>query len=104
MFLPPTARFSHLLELPEGENIGKAINEAMKAVEAENEELKGVLPKSYTKIENSTLVALLKNFSPSRSMPKGTRSARFTNTSLATSPVLKDRRAASSSRPRRWSS
>jgi type I restriction enzyme M protein len=63
MFLPPTARFSHLLKLPEGENIGKAINEAMKAVEAENEELKGVLPKSYTKIENATLVALLKNFS-----------------------------------------
>jgi len=63
MFLPPTARFSHLLALPEGENIGKAINEAMKAVEAENEELKGVLPKNYTKIENSTLVALLKTFS-----------------------------------------
>lgn len=63
MFLPPTARFSHLLAMPEGENIGKAINEAMKAVEAENEELKGVLPKSYTKIENSTLVALLKNLS-----------------------------------------
>jgi type I restriction enzyme M protein len=32
--------------LPEGENIGKAINEAMKAVEADNEELKGVLPKT----------------------------------------------------------
>lgn len=63
MFLPPTARFSHLLERPEGENIGKAINEAMKAVEAANEELKGVLPKSYTKIENATLVALLKTFS-----------------------------------------
>jgi hypothetical protein len=46
MFLPPKAHFSHLLALPEGENIGKAINEAMKAVEAENEELKGVLPKS----------------------------------------------------------
>jgi len=63
MYLPPQARFSHLLALPEGENTGKAINEAMKAVEAENEELKGVLPKSYTKIENPTLVALLKTFS-----------------------------------------
>lgn len=63
MYLPPTARFSHLLALPEGQNIGRAINEAMKAVEAENEELKGVLPKSYTKIENSTLVSLLKTFS-----------------------------------------
>jgi type I restriction-modification system DNA methylase subunit len=51
------SRFTHLLSLPEGENIGKAINEAMKAVEAENEDLKGVLPKTSTKIENSTLVS-----------------------------------------------
>lgn len=63
MYLPPQARFSKLLDMPEGENIGKAINEAMKAVEAENEDLKGVLPKSYNKIENSTLVSLLKTFS-----------------------------------------
>ena len=63
MYLPPKARFSHLLSLPEGENIGKAINEAMKAVEADNEELKGVLPRTYNKIDNSILVSLLKNFS-----------------------------------------
>jgi type I restriction enzyme M protein len=63
MYLPPQARFSKLLALPEGENIGRAINEAMKAVEAENEELKGVLPKTYNKLENSTLVSLLKNLS-----------------------------------------
>ncbi len=63
MYLPPQARFSKLLTLPEGENIGKAINEAMKAVETENEDLKGVLPKTFNKIENSTLVSLLKTFS-----------------------------------------
>ena len=63
MYLPPKARFSYLLALPEGENIGKAINEAMKAVEADNEELKGVLPKTYTKIDNLILASLLKNFS-----------------------------------------
>ncbi len=63
MYLPPQARFSMLLDLPEGENIGKAINEAMKGVEAENEDLKGVLPKTFNKIENSTLVSLLKTFS-----------------------------------------
>ena len=62
MYLSPTARFSHLLNLPEGQNIGKAINDAMKAVEADNEELRGILPKSYAKVENATLVALLKNF------------------------------------------
>lgn len=63
MYLPPAARFSKLLDLPEGENIGKAINDAMKAIEAENEELKDVLPKTYNRLENNILVALLKNFS-----------------------------------------
>lgn len=63
MYLPPEARFLYLLSLPEGENIGKAINEAMKAIELENEELKGVLPKTYNKIENFILISLLKNFS-----------------------------------------
>lgn len=63
MYLPPDARFSNLLNLPEGENIGKAINDAMKAIETENEELKDVLPKSYNRLENDVLVALLKTFS-----------------------------------------
>jgi type I restriction enzyme M protein len=62
MYLPEKSRFSYLLALPEGENIGKAINDAMKGVEAENEDLKGILPKSYSKIENATLVTLLKSF------------------------------------------
>lgn len=60
MFLPNEARFSYLLDLPEGANIGKAINEAMKAVERENEDLKGVLPKTYNRFENNLLVELLK--------------------------------------------
>src|SRR5262245_31044585 len=63
LYLPPAARYDALLKLPEGENIGRAINEAMKAVEADNDELKGVLPKSYTRLGNDLLVSLLKNFS-----------------------------------------
>lgn len=63
MYLPDEARYSHLLNLPEGENIGKAANNAMKAIEAENDELKGVLPQTYTRFKNDTLVALLKQFS-----------------------------------------
>jgi type I restriction enzyme M protein len=62
LYLPDQARFSSLLNLPEGENIGHAINEAMKAIEAENEELRGVLPKDYSRLENDTLVALLRLF------------------------------------------
>lgn len=63
MYLPEEARYSNLLRLPEGENIGKAINDAMKAIEAENEDLKDVLPKTYNRLENDTLFALLKLFS-----------------------------------------
>jgi type I restriction enzyme M protein len=51
MYLPQQARFSYLLRLPEGENIGRAVNDAMKAIEAENEELRDVLPKTYMRIE-----------------------------------------------------
>ena len=63
LFLPENARFSYLLNLSEGENIGKAINDAMKAIEAENESLKDVLPKTYNRLENDVLVTLLKTFS-----------------------------------------
>ncbi len=63
MYLPPQSRFSYLLRLPEEKNIGKAINDAMKAIEAENEELRGVLPTNYTQLNNDTLIALLKTFS-----------------------------------------
>src|SRR5450432_1263861 len=45
LYLPEQARFSKLLDLPEGADIGKAINDAMKAVETENEDLKNVLPR-----------------------------------------------------------
>lgn len=60
MFLPDNARFKNLLELPEGENIGQAINDAMRAIESENPDLKDVLPKTYNRLENSSLVELLK--------------------------------------------
>lgn len=62
MYLPDSARFGNLLALPEGENLGQAITDAMKAVEAENPDLKGVLPKSYTRLETRTLVDILKTF------------------------------------------
>lgn len=60
MYLPDEARFSYLLNLPEGADIGKAINEAMKAIERENEDLKGVLPKTYNRFKNNLLVELIK--------------------------------------------
>src|SRR4028119_409468 len=64
IFLPPTARFSYLLGLPEGEDLGKAINDAMALIETENEELSGVLPRTYQRIPNWVLVNMLKLLSP----------------------------------------
>ena len=62
LFLPPSSRFQHLLDLPEGENVGRAISDAMKAIEDENPALRDVLPKTYNRLENSTLVTLLRLF------------------------------------------
>ena len=62
LYLPEAARFSRLLAQPEGADIGQAINDAMRAVEAENEALRDVLPKTYNRLDNRTLFALLKNF------------------------------------------
>jgi type I restriction enzyme M protein len=62
LYLRPEARFQTLVELPEGENIGARINQAMKLIEQDNPELKDVLPKTYNRLENATLVTLLKNF------------------------------------------
>jgi len=60
--LPEQARFANLLTLPEGVDIGKAINEAMKAIETENEDVKDVLPRTYNRLDKELLVSLSKNF------------------------------------------
>ncbi len=63
MYLPDIARFSYLVNLPEEADTGKAIDDSMKAIEAENEkELQDILPKTYSRFENSLLVVLLKKF------------------------------------------
>src|SRR6266581_3126611 len=62
LYLPDAARFSTLLALPEGEDIAGAINEAMRCIEVENDELKDLLPKTYRRLDNASLVTLLKNF------------------------------------------
>ncbi len=62
MYLPDQARFKNLITLPEGANIGKAINDAMRRVEEENEDLKEVLPKTYNRFDNRLLMELLKIF------------------------------------------
>ena len=62
MYLPERARFSDFANLPEGEDIGTCINNAMKLIEDANEELRGVLPKSYNTMESALLSNLLRTF------------------------------------------
>ena len=63
LYLPEEARYARLLALPEGANISMAVNDAMRAVERENSDLKDVLPKTYNRLSNDLLVGLLKSFS-----------------------------------------
>lgn len=63
MYLPEAARFAHLLAMPEGVNIGQAINESMAAVEKENPQLAGILPRSYQLFTSGLLKDILKKIS-----------------------------------------
>ena len=59
-YLPENARFQYLLNLPESEDIARAINDAMRAIEEANSGLDGVLPKTYNRLERSVLFELLR--------------------------------------------
>ena len=63
IYLPPKARFGALLDLPEGFDLGKAVNEAMRLVEKHNSELNGILPRSYAAIPDATIASLLRHIS-----------------------------------------
>lgn len=64
LFLKPEARFSHLRDLPEGANLGRALNGAMKDIEDANPELADTLPKNYQEVPNAVLVELIKLLDP----------------------------------------
>ena len=65
-YLPDHARYEHLLKLPEEKNIGKALKEAMKAIEEYKPELEGVLPKdeyaALTRTDKTIPQQLLRTF------------------------------------------
>lgn len=60
LYLPEKGRFSNLLTLPEDANVGKALNDAMASVEEENDDLQGVLPRTYQEFSNDLLFRLLR--------------------------------------------
>ncbi|MBE2281150.1 MAG: N-6 DNA methylase [Ignavibacteriaceae bacterium] len=62
IYLPEKARYDYLASLTTADNIGAAVNEAMELIENENKDLKGVLPKEYTKLEDKLLFDILRIF------------------------------------------
>ena len=68
MLLPEKAQYSYLASLPESEDLAEAVNTAMKLIEAEYEELAGILPKNYQDLtpeddsDNNLLANLIRIF------------------------------------------
>ena len=62
MFLPDQAHFDYLVALPESADIGAAIDNAMKLIEDEYDNLKGVLPKNFSIFSKDLLRELLRIF------------------------------------------
>lgn len=63
LYLPEASRFDHLLNLPEGTNIGQTVNDAMRAIERDNPHMAGVLPKGYQIFDSRLLAELIKTIS-----------------------------------------
>jgi type I restriction enzyme M protein len=62
ILLPEKAKYDYLADLPEDEDIAKAINEAMKNIEEEYPDLLDVLPKAYQEFEDRLLRNLVRLF------------------------------------------
>ncbi len=79
LFLPKEAQYDYLLNLPEDisaaglknrdehtmTSLGEVVNNAMMLIEEQSEQLKGVLPKSYTDFSDELLSELLRIFNNS---------------------------------------
>lgn len=79
LYLPPEARYDYLVNLPADiasaqlknlsghvmGSLGEVVNNAMELVEAQSDQLKGVLPKDYTMFTNDILSELLRIFNNS---------------------------------------
>lgn len=65
IFLLEEARYDYLLNLPDNTDMGQAINHAMELIEEQSAQLKGILPKNYTILQNDLLRELLRIFNNS---------------------------------------
>ena len=65
IYLPEKARYDYLLNLPDNESLGQAINNAMELIEEQSTQLKGILPKNYTILQDNLLRELIRIFNNS---------------------------------------
>jgi type I restriction enzyme M protein len=63
LYLSAKARFDTLLHLPEGADVGRAVNDAMADIEKHNPQLAGVLPRTFQVFTSTLLKELLKKVS-----------------------------------------
>ncbi len=63
IFLQPEAHFDYLVDLPDGSDRAQALIDAMESIEADNEILKGKLPKAeYQELDNDVIAQILLTF------------------------------------------
>jgi type I restriction enzyme M protein len=62
VYLAPKARWDYIKELPEGAKVGTEINNAMTIIEEHNEDLKGILPKTFNRFSSEVLLSLMRVF------------------------------------------
>lgn len=62
IFLPENSRWNTIVDLPDSSDLGEYLNEAMRNIESEYEDLLGVLPKSYNLFEKELLQRLIRIF------------------------------------------
>lgn len=65
IYLPLEARYDYLLNLPDDVNVGEKVNAAMILIEGQSEQLRDILPKTYTSFQNDLLRELLRIFNNS---------------------------------------
>ena len=95
MYLPRGARFSKLLELWKELILARAINDAMEAIEKENDDLAGVLPRPTKRSLNRYAHDPVAQREPILGDIDGDGFGKVTSTSFESSRRLKARRASS---------
>ena len=62
IFLNEESRWPNIVNLPENNDLGEHLNNCMKSIENEYEDLSGVLPKEYNIIEKDVLLKIIRVF------------------------------------------